>query len=167
MEWSLISVWLHHDPLQSNGHWFLCHVKALCKAMVIDFLVASRPSAKQWSLISSHHDPLQGNSHRYLCHIETLFIEMVIDFSSSRPSPWDWPNLFWVVTLFSVIATKSFWGLNLDPLLRIGHRTRLILFLFTFFFLFEIRTKFVSLSLLIFYYETMKSQFSDYLVKSK
>ena len=139
----------------------------LCKVTVIDFCVTSRPSTKQWSLISSHHDPLQGNSHRYLCHIETLFIEMVIDFSSSRPSPWDWPNLFWVVTLFSVIATKSFRGLNLDPLHRIGHRTRLILFLLFTIFLFKIQTKFASPSLLIFYYETMKSQFSDYLVKSK
>jgi len=125
LEWSSPDI----DHLHWNGHWSpYGYIMTLCKVTVIDFCVTSRPSTKQWSLISSHHDPLQGNSHWYLCHIETLFIEMVIDFSSSRPSPWDWPNLFWVVTLFSVIATKSFWGLNLDPLHRIGHRTRLIPF---------------------------------------
>ena len=76
--WSSIS--LYQDPLQSNGHWFLmshrdplrdnghrsfyiktlfkamvidflCHIEALCEAMVID-LFTSRPSARQWSLIS-------------------------------------------------------------------------------------------------------------------
>ena len=49
-QWSSIS--LHQDPLQSNGHLiFLCHIEALCEAMVID-LFTSRPSARQWSLIS-------------------------------------------------------------------------------------------------------------------
>jgi len=36
MEWSLISL-SHQGPLQWNGHWFLCHIKALSNGMVIDF----------------------------------------------------------------------------------------------------------------------------------
>ena len=86
------SISLHQDPLQSNGHWFLmshqgplrgngyrspyiktlfeamvidflCHIKALYEAMVID-LFTSRPSVRQWSLISlSDRDPLRDNGH--------------------------------------------------------------------------------------------------------
>jgi len=80
----------HQDPLQSNGHGFshhrgplrgnghrslyiktlykamiidfLCHIEALCEAMVID-LFKSRPFARQWSSISLHQDPLRGNGH--------------------------------------------------------------------------------------------------------
>ncbi|QCD91629.1 hypothetical protein DEO72_LG4g2596 [Vigna unguiculata] len=63
----------------------------------------SRPSAKQWSLISwLHRGPLQSNGHRFLyiktlsfgmvidslCHIETLSVRMVVD--SYRPSPMGW-----------------------------------------------------------------------------
>jgi len=78
-QWSLISLCLHQDPLQNNGHGFshhqgplrgndhrslyiktlyeekvidfLCHIEALCEVMVID-LFTSRPSTRQWSLIS-------------------------------------------------------------------------------------------------------------------
>jgi len=42
-QWSSFS--LHQDPLRGNGHCFLCHIKALCKAMVID-LFTLRPSAR-------------------------------------------------------------------------------------------------------------------------
>jgi len=105
-QWSSIS--LHQDPLRGNGNWFLmshpgllqgnghrslyimtfyeamvidflCHVEALCEAMVID-LFTSRPCARQWSLISlSNWDPLRGNGHRIFRY---------------RPSPRDWSNLF-------------------------------------------------------------------------
>jgi len=83
----------HRRPLRGNGHQslyiktlyeamvidFLCHIEALYEAMVID-LFTSRPSARQWSLISlSDWDPLRGNGHR-------IFIY--------RPSPHDWSNLF-------------------------------------------------------------------------
>ena len=78
---------------------FFCHMEVLCEAMVID-LFTSRPSAKQWSLISYVTSPLRGNSHRslyiktlcqamvidFLCHIEALYEEMVIDLFTSRPS---------------------------------------------------------------------------------
>ena len=87
-QWSLIS-WLHRGPLRGNGNRFLyikiisfgmvidslCHIetlsmglvidsfaiKALCKAMVIDFLITSRPSARQWLSISLHRDSLPRN----------------------------------------------------------------------------------------------------------
>jgi len=73
-QWSSIS--LHQDPLRGNGHQSL-HIEALYEAMLID-LFTSRPSAKQWSLISYvtsrpsarqwlsislHQDPLRGNGH--------------------------------------------------------------------------------------------------------
>jgi len=107
----------------------LCCIEALCEALVIDFFYikalslgmvidslccietlfvglvidsfTSRPSAKQWSLISwLHRGPLRGNGHRFLyiktlsfgmvidslCHIETLFVGLVIDSFTSRPS---------------------------------------------------------------------------------
>jgi len=77
-QWSLISLCLHHDPLWDNGHWFPhVHIKTLFKVMVMVFLYiealyetmvinffTSRPSARQWSLISlSDRDPLHGNVH--------------------------------------------------------------------------------------------------------
>ena len=84
-QWSLFS-WLHRGPLRGNGHRFLyiktlsfgmvidslCHIETLSVGLVVDSFT-SRPSAKQWSLISwLHRDPLQGNGHRFL---------------TSRPSP--------------------------------------------------------------------------------
>jgi len=77
-QWSLISL-VHQGPLQNNGHWFLCHIEALCKAMIIDFFT-SRPYARQWSLISlSRRGPLWGNDHRFL-YIKVLSKAIVIDF---------------------------------------------------------------------------------------
>jgi len=52
--------------------------------MVIDFLMfASRPSTRQWLLISlcSHQDPLRSNGHWFLnVHIKALYEAMVLDF---------------------------------------------------------------------------------------
>ena len=94
----------YRDPLHEAGHWFLCHIKTLCKAMVIDFLVALRPSARQWSSISLHQDPLlwndhwfslshrgplRGNGHQFL-YIKTLPLGMVINSFTSRPSAKQW-----------------------------------------------------------------------------
>jgi len=137
MEWSLISVWLHHDPLQGNGHWFLCHIKALCKAMVIDFLVASRPSAKQWSSISLHQDPLHWNGHWFICvYIMTLYKVMVIDICVTwRPSSLKWSlvslclhqvplprngHRFLPISALSLELAKSLLGCN--PLLGNSHQ---------------------------------------------
>jgi len=69
--------------------------------MVTDFLMfTSRPSAKQWSLISLwlyqdplqgnghgfslHQDPLRDNGHWFVCHIKALCEVMVTDFFTSR-----------------------------------------------------------------------------------
>jgi len=59
-QWSLISLYLHQDLLQSNGHGFSHHrgpmqgnghqflyIKALGEAKVIDFFVTLMPSARQ------------------------------------------------------------------------------------------------------------------------
>ena len=89
---------IYQDPLRDNGHWFLyVYIMTLYKTMVIDFLMfTSRPSTKQWSLISlclhqdplrgnghwflmSHWGPLWGNGHRYL-YIKTLCEAMIIVF---------------------------------------------------------------------------------------
>ena len=77
-QWSSIS--LHQGHLRGKGHWFLCHIDALCEAMVINCFT-SRSSMKQWSLISLclHQNPLRGNGHWFLCHIEALYEAMVID----------------------------------------------------------------------------------------
>ena len=110
-----------NDPLLVNGQikiasrssiwdWSsFSYIKALSFGMGIDSLYrfetlpmglvidsfTSRPSAKQWSLISwLHRDPLRGNGYRSLyiktlsfgmvidsfCRILTLFIELVITF---------------------------------------------------------------------------------------
>jgi len=98
---------LHRDPLRGTGHRFL-YIKALCKAMVIDFLVASRPFARQWSSISlhqdpllwnghwfslSHWDPLRGTGHRFL-YIKALCKATAIDFLfTSRPSTRQWLSI--------------------------------------------------------------------------
>jgi len=83
-------------------------IEALCKTMVIDLFISrpsvrqwslisyvtSRPSARQWSSISLHQDPLWGNGHWFLMshrgplrgnahrslYIKTLYEAMVIDF---------------------------------------------------------------------------------------
>ncbi|QCE01221.1 hypothetical protein DEO72_LG7g2515 [Vigna unguiculata] len=116
-QWSLIS-WLHQGPLRGNGHRFLyiktlsfgmvidslCHIETLSMGLVIDSF-ASRPSAKQWSLISwLHQGPLRGNGHRFLyiktlsfgmvidslCRVETLSVRLVVDSFTSRPSARQW-----------------------------------------------------------------------------
>jgi len=95
------SFYIYQNPLRGNGHWFpFLYIKTLCEAMVIDFFYISRPSARQWSSISSHRGPLRGNGHRslyiktlckamvidFLRHIEALCEIMVIDLFTSRPS---------------------------------------------------------------------------------
>jgi len=87
-QWSSIS--LHQAPLLWNGHWFslshrgplrgnghrFLYIKPLSLGMVINSFT-SRPSAKQWSLISwLHRDPLQSNGYLFL-YIETLSLGMV------------------------------------------------------------------------------------------
>ena len=59
--WDWSSIPSHQGPLQSNGRWFLYYIKPLCKAMVVDFLVASRPSTRQRLSISLHKDHLLRN----------------------------------------------------------------------------------------------------------
>jgi len=124
---------LHRGPLRSNGHRFL-YIKALCEAMVINLFtsrpsakqwplisyVTSRPSARQWSSISLQQGPLRGNSHWFLMphrgplqgnghwslYIETLCKAMVIDFCvTSGPS-----TRLWSLNL-----------LDIDPLHGNGH----------------------------------------------
>jgi len=90
--WFLMS---HRGPLRGNGHWslyintlceamvidFLCHIEALYEAMVIN-LFTSRPSTRQWSLISlSDWGPLRNN-----CHWSISFWYIA--------SPRDWSNPF-------------------------------------------------------------------------
>jgi len=57
-------------------------------------LYISRPSTRQWSLISFslHRGLLRGNSHRSL-HIEALCVAMIIDLFTSRPSTRQWSLL--------------------------------------------------------------------------
>ena len=135
------SPFIHQDPLQGNGHWFLmshrdplqsngdgfshhrvplrgnghrslyikmlyaamvidflCHVEAICEAMVID-LFTSRASARQRSLISLlDWDLLRGNGHQIFRY---------------RPSPRDWSNLFfkksWLQKDFFLESRPSTW----------------------------------------------------------
>jgi len=119
----LISLCSHQDPLRSNGHWFPCvYIKTLCEAMVIDFLlIISRPSARQWSLIS-------------LCHIETLYKVMVMVFLiieafceamviflfTSRSSARQW-SLISYVTLRPSVRQWSLISLHGSP--QWGHRS--------------------------------------------
>jgi len=145
----------HQGPLRGNGHRspyiktlyeamvidFICHIEALCEAMVID-LFTSRPSARQWSLISlSDWNPLRGNGHqifRYrpspkdwsnlffkkskykknlVFRIGTLYMVMVVESFRYRPSPQDWSNLF-----FQKVKIQKEFGLShRDPLHGNGH----------------------------------------------
>jgi len=86
---------LHRDPLHGTGHWFL-YIKALCKAMVINFLVASRPSTRQWSSISYIKALSFGMVIDFLCHIETLSVGLVIHSITSRPSTKQWSLISWL-----------------------------------------------------------------------
>jgi len=141
MEWSLIFLYLHQGHLRWNGHWFsYVYIKALSDGMVIDFLMfTSRLSPMEWSLISLlQQDPLQRNGHWFLCHIKALSNGMLIDFCHIK-------------TIISYEMVESFFYFPChDPLHGIDHRTRLSWFLLILFLL-KIRTKLVSLSLLIFY----------------
>ncbi|QCD96311.1 hypothetical protein DEO72_LG6g1013 [Vigna unguiculata] len=58
--------------------------------MAIDFLVASRPSARQWSSISYIKALSFGMVIDSLCHIETLSVGLVIDSFTSRPFAKQW-----------------------------------------------------------------------------
>jgi len=64
--------------------------------MVIDFLVASRPSARQWSSISYIKALSLGMVIDSLCCIETLSMGLVIDSFTSRPSPMEWSLIFFL-----------------------------------------------------------------------
>ncbi|QCD81386.1 hypothetical protein DEO72_LG2g1711 [Vigna unguiculata] len=89
-----------HDPLLRNGQVLVFYFRTMTLSLG---MVKSRPSAKQWSLISwLHRGPLRGNGDRFLyiktlsfgmvidsfCRIETLSVRMVVD--SYRPSPMEW-----------------------------------------------------------------------------
>ena len=105
---SVGSTLLHRDLLHGNGHqvshiWALSLglaksfflIKALYKAMVIDFFVTSRPSPLEWSLISFlyimalfeamvmvpllHRVPLPRNGHQFL-FISTLSLGLAKSF---------------------------------------------------------------------------------------
>ncbi|QCD82817.1 hypothetical protein DEO72_LG2g3158 [Vigna unguiculata] len=97
-----------HDPLLRNGQVLVFYFRIMTLSLG---MVKSRPSAKQWSLISwLHRGPLRGNGHQFLyiktlsfgmvidslCRIETLSVRMVVDspnrtrnprFPSIRPTP--------------------------------------------------------------------------------
>jgi len=102
--------------------------------MVIDFFYISRPSARQWSSISSHRGPLRGNGHRslyiktlckamvidFLCHIEALCEAMVIDLFTSRPSAKQWSLIPYVTSRPSTRQRSSI-SLHQDPLRGNGH----------------------------------------------
>jgi len=117
----------------------LLYIKTLCEAMVINSLMfTSRPSAKQWSLISScsHQDSLWSNGHwfpcvyikalyeamviDFLCHIEVLYEAMVINLFTSRPSAKQWSLISYVTSRPSVRQWSSI-SLHQDPLQSSGH----------------------------------------------
>ena len=97
---------LHRDPLHGTSHRFL-YIKALCKAMFIDFLVALRPSARQWSSISYIKALSFGMVIDSQHCIETLYMGLVIDSFTSRPFAKQWSLISW---------------LHWDPLQGNGHR---------------------------------------------
>jgi len=99
-QWSSIS--LHQAPLLWNGHWFslshrgplrgnghqFLYIKTLPLGMVINSFT-SRPSAKQWSLISClHRDHLQGNGQRFF-YKETLSLGMVESTHKFKKKWWE------------------------------------------------------------------------------
>jgi len=82
------------------------YIKTLCKTISY---VTSRPSTRQWSLISLHQDPLRGYGHWFLMshrgllrgnghrslYIKTLCVAMLIDFFVTlRPSAMQYIDLF-------------------------------------------------------------------------
>jgi len=101
-----VLLFLHQDPLQGNGHWFLL----------------------------SHRGPLRGNGHRslyiknlykamvidFLCHIEALWEAMVIDLFTSRPSARQWSLISFVTSRPSARQWSSI-SLHHDPLRGNGH----------------------------------------------
>jgi len=91
----MIKSTLHRDPLHETGHGFI-YIKALCKAMVIDFLVASRPFTRKWSLISYTKALSFGMVIDSLCCIETLSMGLVIDSFTSRPFVKKWSLISWL-----------------------------------------------------------------------
>jgi len=137
----LIFICLHQGPFRWNGHWFsYVYIKALSDGMVIDFLMfTSRPSPMEWSLISLlQQDPLQWNGHLFLSwHQDPLLRNgRVFFFFGSWPFFYNWSSHPFK-SIF--LVTPS---------------------------LFKTQTKLVSLSLLIFYCDTMKSQIFIVSVKS-
>jgi len=98
----------------------------------------------EWSLI-------------FFLHIKALSNGMVIDFFVTlRPSPFEW-SFFFVTLRPSPMEWLSlvFYFPYHDPLHGIGRQIRVNRFLLIFFLL-KIRTKLVSLSLLIFYCDNLK-----------
>ncbi|QCD89639.1 hypothetical protein DEO72_LG4g585 [Vigna unguiculata] len=159
-QWSWFSH--HRGPLRGNDHRslyiktlckamvidFLCHIKTICKAMIMVFLniealceamvidlltsrpsarqwslisyVTSRPSTRQWSSISLHQDPLQSNGHRFL-FIEALCEAMIIDLLTARPSARQGSLISYVTSSPSTRQWSSS-SLHQDPLQSNGHR---------------------------------------------
>ena len=121
-------------PLWCNDHWFVCHIETLCEAMVIDSFT-SRPSMRQWSLISlSYRGPLGGNGHRFL-YMKTLCETMVIDFFvTSRPPTRQWSSIplhkdplrdngHWFLCHIEALSETmviDLFPFDIDPLLGIG-----------------------------------------------
>ncbi|QCD89701.1 hypothetical protein DEO72_LG4g647 [Vigna unguiculata] len=100
---------LHRDPLHGTSHRFL-YIKALCKAMFIDFLVALRPSARQWSSISYIKALSFGMVIDSQHCIETLYMGLVIDSFTSRPSPLEWS------LILNIASRPSTWDWSSIPL---------------------------------------------------
>ena len=124
----------NHFRKKSQQWFFFClslknvrHSCSVCsyfksKIQVRLSFYTSRPSARQWSLISlcSHQDPLRSNGHWFTyvhdplqrnghwfpyAYIKTLYKAMVMVFSSSRPSARQWSSI----------------SLHQDPLQGNGH----------------------------------------------
>ena len=84
-------------------------------------LYISRPSARQWSLISfsSHQDPMRCNGNWSL-YIEALYEAMVIDLFTLRPSAKQWSLISYVTSRTSARQWSSI-SLHQDPLRGNGH----------------------------------------------
>jgi len=124
----------YRDPLHGNGHrplWikalceamvidFLCHIETLYEAMVIDLFtsipsakqwslisyVTSRPTARQWSSISLHQDSLQSNGYWFL-------------MSHWGPLRGNGHRSLYIKTLYKAMVI-DFFPFDIDPLLGIG-----------------------------------------------
>jgi len=104
---------------------FLCHIEAICEAMVIDFRIGTlymvmviesfryRLSPRDWSNLFFKKSKYKNNM---VCQIVTLYMVMVTESFGYRPSPQDWSNLFsknikkkfQIEALYMVMVTDSF-----------------------------------------------------------